>query len=144
MKWLDNPAFVRWATIVVTALIVLGVITVSVLAFAVFRSENQTTGRDATSTPGTVRHQPKATSTPVVLEYATPTRMPHTNLNGPIGKPAATPTTTATPVPASAPSATPADALPSDAVTQPVLAHPTFEPTTQPCSNCHDNLRSPQ
>ena len=144
MKWLDNPAFVRRATIIVTALIVLAVIAVSILAFAVFQSENRTTERNAAPTSGAVRHQPKATSTPVVLEYATPTRMPHTNLNGPIGTPVATLTTKATPVPASAPSATPAGALPSDAVTQPVLAHPTFEPTTQPCSNCHDNLRSPQ
>ncbi len=144
MKWLDNPAFVRRATMVVTALIVLAVIAVSVLAFAVFQSESRTTGRDAAPTPGAVRHQPKATSTPVVLEYATPTRMPHTNLNGPIGKPAATLTATATPDPASATPATPAGALPSDAVTRPAPAHPTFEPTTQPCSNCHDNLRSPQ
>jgi len=68
MKWLDNPAFVRRATMVVTALIVLAVIAVSVLAFAVFQSESRTTGRDAAPTPGAVRHQPKATSTPVVLE----------------------------------------------------------------------------
>jgi len=138
MKWLDNPKFVRIATMVIVALIAVAVITAVGLAYTVFVPQN-TTRSKKTPTTTAVRRGAQSTSTPYALEFATPTRMSHKGLNrAPEDSP---PTSTATPAPV-VPTATPTPA-PDGTGTQTIpFAHPTYQPTTQPCGDCHDNFRN--
>ncbi len=144
MKLFDRPGFVQGAIIAVSVLIVGAVIALSALGYLVF--VDKTSGgplQPATNTPTAKRAGPQPTDTPKIV-WGTPTRMSHQMLNQaqdtaaqttptPILQATETATATATPPP----SAT--DVPPAAGATP--FAHPTYQPTTQPCAACHDNLR---
>lgn len=138
MKWLDNPKFVRVATIIVLGLIAIAAIAAAGLAYTVFLSPTATESEKIIA-PTSARRGAQPTSTPVVLEYATPTRMSHNGLNSALGGSHPTPTATGTPIPKN-PTATATPGAVESGIQSLPFAHPTYQPTTQPCSDCHNNL----
>lgn len=141
MHPLNRPGFVQGAIITVSVLIVGAVIALSALGYLVFVDKNSGGPLlPATNTPTAKRAGPQPTDTPEIV-WGTPTRMSHQMLNQmqgtaarttPMPQPTETATATITPPPAV--TTTPA------AGTTP-FAHPTYQPTTQPCENCHGSLR---
>jgi len=142
MHPLDRPDFVRRATIIVSMLIGIAVIALGVLAYLLFVDDPGGGSIAPAATPTAKQAVPQPTDTPAIV-WGTPTRMSHQMLNqmqdaASQATPAPQPTAIATPPATQSPSATDA---PSPAQQATPFAHPTYQPTTQPCEACHDNLR---
>jgi len=147
----DQPRVLRWAIVAVSVMIVLALVAIVVLAYALINSDAQRPAWEIFS-PQNSTVTPSATVTPAYLQYVTATRSSGKRPPTPI-RPTRVPinptftvsalntqlSTTTTPIPPATPPAPTSDsgdtALPS--------THPTFEPTTQPCSTCHSSFQRP-
>ena len=138
MKQAAGSKLVNGAIGAVLLLIGLTALTGGWLIYTLFFSPKP--AQHITPTVTVVPHTAQPTDTPTKPEFTIPTPIPQRNLN--------TPFSGIEPTPPVTPTAKPSADLPPSvtatlAVVEPLIAaHPTYQPTTQPCGECHQNLRS--
>ncbi len=145
MNLVNKLGFTNLAIIVVSILIGLTLLVIAVLAYELAKQEQLLPWFDPG--PGT----PSATATSGLVPIATATRIPvsspaisatATEAPPPTISATAKPESESTPseVPLDHPPATDTSAPNSQRTPEPLYVHPTYEPTTQPCQNCHSDV----
>lgn len=131
IRWIDQPSSTNWAIGIVVALI--GITAVAIVALLVMTSEggpdlSQLIRPETAQSTATPRPQP----TQPVWETPTP----------PMTQRPSQPT----PVPANDLPTRPGKSVNGDTAvsTDTGYVHPTFQPTTEPCQTCHEEMRQGQ